>query len=185
MHFTETKLKGSYLVDPTLHKDDRGGFARTWCANEFEEHGLPIRIRQCNLSFNFKKGTLRGLHYQAPPLQEAKLIRCTRGSIFDVIVDIRVNSPTFLEWLGYELTSENFKALYVPEGFAHGYQTLEDDVEVSYQVSEFYSPEASCELRWSDPRINIKWPLEPTAISDKDAHAPLVSDLFPFCSPNV
>jgi len=168
MIFTETKLNGAFIIDLELIKDERGFFARTWCKNEFEAHGLNINLVQCNTSFNKKKGTLRGMHYQAPPYEEAKLVRCTMGAVYDVIIDIRKESKTFMQWFASELTAQNRKMLYVPEGFAHGFQTLEDNTEVFYQMSEFFHPNHSAGIRWDDPAINIKWPIPEVVISKKD-----------------
>jgi dTDP-4-dehydrorhamnose 3,5-epimerase len=169
MLFTETKLKGAFIIDLEHREDNRGFFARTFCANEFEDHGLKPTVAQCNLSFNHKKGTLRGMHYQTSPAAETKLIRCTQGAIYDVIVDMRPDSPTYLAHIGVELTAENRRALYVPEMFAHGYQALTDGAEVVYQVGEFYTPGYERGLRYSDPILGIEWPTEVTVISDKDA----------------
>jgi dTDP-4-dehydrorhamnose 3,5-epimerase len=171
--FTETELAGAFAVDLERREDDRGFFARAWCANEFTDHGLNPRLVQANLSFNDRKGTLRGMHFQREPAAEAKLIRCTRGSIFDVIVDLRPESPTFKRWVGVDLTAENRTALYVPEGFAHGYQTLKPDTETFYLVSEYYTPEAEGGVRWDDPAFGIEWPDPANAfLSEKDASWP-------------
>ena len=172
MIFTETKLPEAYLIDIEKREDERGFFARSWCQKEFEAHGLVPRVTQANISFNKYKGTLRGMHYQAAPFAETKLVRCTRGAIYDVIVDLRPDSPTCMQWLGVELTAENYKMLYVPEGFAHGFQTLIDNTEATYQVSQFYTPEAEGGLRYNDPTFNIDWPLEVQVISDKDRNWP-------------
>ena len=172
MNFNETDLKGAFLVDLAPHYDERGFFARSWCQREFVDHGLNPALVQCNISYNKLKGTMRGMHLQAPPFAEAKLVRCTRGSIYDVIVDLRVGSPTYLKWLGVELSTENRRALYIPEGFAHGFLTLEDDTEIFYQMSEFYSSESSRGYRWNDPAFAIRWPIPVSVISDKDASAP-------------
>ena len=169
MKFTETKLKGAFIIDLELRNDDRGGFARTFCAKEFEEHGLKPSVAQCNLSFNYKAGTLRGMHYQVAPACETKLVRCTKGAIYDVIIDMRPESPTYKQHIGVELTAENRRALYVPELFAHGYQALTDDAEVVYQVGEFYTPGYERGLRYDDPAFNIAWPVPVTVISEKDA----------------
>jgi dTDP-4-dehydrorhamnose 3,5-epimerase len=167
--FTETELPGAYVVDLERREDDRGFFARAWCQNEFADHGLSTRVVQCNISHNVRKGTVRGMHFQNPPHAEAKLVRCTRGAIYDVIVDLRPSSATHKRWIGVELTAANGRALYVPEGFAHGFQTLEDETETFYQVSEFYAPGAEGGVRWNDPAFGIEWPLaEPTVISEKD-----------------
>lgn len=169
MIFTETKLKGAYLIDIEKHEDERGFFARVWCADEFEKYGLNQRLVQCNISFNKKRGTLRGMHYQAAPYEEAKLVRCTMGALYDVIIDLRSNSPTFKEWFSVELTAQNYRALYVPEGLAHGFQTLVDNTEVFYQMSEFFHPECARGARWDDPAFGIVWPIPQPIISNKDA----------------
>ncbi len=168
MTFTETKIKGAFIVDPELIKDERGFFARTWCQKEFEAHGLDSRLVQCNISFNVKKGTLRGMHYQLPPHAEAKLVRCTMGSIYDVIIDLRKESSTFKQWVAVKLTVENRTMLYIPEGLAHGFQTLEDNSEVFYQMSEFYHPESACGIRWDDPMFCISWPVPDPILSLND-----------------
>jgi dTDP-4-dehydrorhamnose 3,5-epimerase len=175
MIFTETKLKGAFIIELEERKDVRGGFARTFCAREFEAHGLTANIAQANLSYNHKAGTLRGMHYQVPPAAETKLVRCTRGRIYDVIVDLRPASATYLQHFGIELSEDNRRALYVPELFAHGYQTLTDGAEAVYQVSEFYTPGHERGLRYSDPALAIRWPLPVTVISDKDANWPLLA----------
>jgi dTDP-4-dehydrorhamnose 3,5-epimerase len=156
--FTETELRGAFLIDLEPHSDERGFFARVWCEREFEQHGLSTKVVQCNVAYNHTKSTLRGMHYQAPPHAEIKLVRCTRGGVYDVIVDLRPESATYLRWFGVELTAENRRTLYVPEGFAHGYQTLADETETYYQVSAFYEPTAERGLRWDDPAIGIVWP---------------------------
>jgi dTDP-4-dehydrorhamnose 3,5-epimerase len=158
MIFTETILKGAYIIDIEPHEDERGFFARTWCQDEFREHGLTPCLAQCNISFNKKRGTLRGLHYQTFPFMEEKLVRCTFGEVYDVIVDLRSASPTFKQWVGIDLTAENRRALFIPNGFAHGFQTLTDNTEVFYQMSEFYHPECGRGVRWNDPVFEIKWP---------------------------
>lgn len=168
MIFTETKLKGAYLIDLDKHEDERGFFARSWCTDEFEKHGLSQRVVQCNISFNKKRGTLRGMHYQAAPYEEAKLVRCTMGALYDVIIDLRSGSPTFKEWFSVELTAGNHRALYIPEGFAHGFQTLVDNTEVFYQMSEFYHPECMRGVRWDDPAFGIEWFSEPRILSRQD-----------------
>jgi len=169
MIFTETKLKGAYLVDLDRQEDERGFFARSWCQDEFEKHGLNPRMVQCNISFNKTLGTLRGLHYQSLPYQEAKLVRCTMGALYDVIVDLRSDSATFKEWFSVELTARNRRAVYVPEGCAHGFQTLVDNTEVFYQMSEFFHPECARGVRWNDPAFGIAWPILNPIISKKDA----------------
>ncbi len=174
MRFIETELKGAYIIELEEKHDHRGFFARTFCAQEFEEHGLKPAVAQCNLSFNYKKGTLRGMHYQTPPAAETKLVRCVKGEIYDVIIDMRPESPTFLQHIGVELTADNHRALYVPEMFAHGYQALTDGAEVLYQVGEFYTPGYEKGLRYNDPFFNIQWPMEVTEISEKDLNWPLL-----------
>jgi dTDP-4-dehydrorhamnose 3,5-epimerase len=166
--FFETKLKGAFIISPEKLEDERGFFARSWCQREFAAHGLNARLVQCDISLSKKKGTLRGMHYQLSPFEEAKLVRCTRGSIYDVIIDLRPESPTFKQHIGLGLTGENHKMLYVPEGFAHGFLTSEDNSEVFYQMSEFYSREHARGVRWNDPAFGISWPLVPTTMSDKD-----------------
>lgn len=164
MIFLETELKGAFLIKPEKLVDERGFFARTWCQKEFEEQGLNSRLVQCSVSFNRKKGTLRGMHYQVAPYEEVKLVRCTRGTIYDVIIDLRSDSPTFKQWMAVELTAENHHMLYIPERFAHGFQTLEDNTEVIYQMSEFYYSDYACIIRWDDPDIGIRWPDEKNRI---------------------
>ena len=172
MQFKETKLSGAYIIDLDTLEDERGFFARAFCQKEFEENGLKSNIAQCNLSFNHKKGTLRGMHYQVKPYEEVKMVRCTQGKILDVIIDLRKDSATYKKWVGVELSAENNSMLYVPEGFAHGYQTLEDNSVVYYQVTEFYQPGSERGIRWNDPAFNIDWPLEISVISDKDNSHP-------------
>jgi dTDP-4-dehydrorhamnose 3,5-epimerase len=166
--FIPTPLDGAYVVDPEPIEDQRGFFARTWCQREFQARGLESRLVQCSVSFNKFRGTLRGMHYQAPPHEEDKLVRCTRGSIHDVIIDLRVNSRTFKQHFGIVLSAENRNALFVPKGFAHGFQTLEHDTEIFYQMSEFYVPEDSKGLRWDDPAFGICWPIENPLILERD-----------------
>jgi len=173
--FTETALKGAYLIDLELKHDSRGFFARTFCAREFEEHGLQPAVAQCNLSYNTHKGTLRGMHYLAPPAQETKLVRVSRGAIYDVILDVRPDSPTYLQHIAVELTADNRRALHIPALFAHGFQTLTDDTEVLYQMSDFYVPGYERGLRYDDPALGITWPLPVTQISEKDTAWPLLS----------
>lgn len=168
MQFIRTKLKDAFIIDLEPKSDHRGFFARTFCAQEFEAHGLKPVVAQCNLSFNHKQGTLRGMHYQVSPATETKLVRCTQGAIYDVIVDMRPDSLTYLQHIGVELTAQNRRALYVPEMFAHGYQTLTDEVEVTYQVGEFYTPGYERGLRYDDPVLGIEWPLSVSEISAKD-----------------
>jgi len=159
MKFIETKLKGAYIIEPELLEDQRGFFARTFCQREFETHGLNPKLVQCSIAYNRRKGTLRGMHYQVAPMEEAKLVRCTQGAIYDVIIDLRPDSPTYREWVSVELNANNRRMLYVPEGFAHGYQTLVDNTEVLYQMSEFYSPEDARIVGWNDPMFGIEWPV--------------------------
>ena len=176
MIFNPTKLEGAYVVELERRGDERGFFARTYCEREFAEHGLSTRMVQTNASLSRDRGTLRGMHYQVPPHGEDKLVRCTHGSIYDVIVDIREGSPTFGDWIGAELTDENYRMLYVPKGFAHGFITLEADVQVSYQVSGFYEPTAERGARYDDPAFGIDWPIEPTVVSEKDQSWPRFSE---------
>ena len=174
MRFTETPLRGAFVVDLEPRVDDRGFFSRTFDVHEFEEHGLRPFVAQANLSYNHRAGTMRGMHYQLPPAAEAKLVRCTRGAIIDVIVDLREESPTHMQHFGIELTAENRAALYVPELFAHGYLTLTADAEVVYQVSEFYTSDQERGMRYDDPALGIRWPAPVEVISEKDAAWPLV-----------
>jgi len=171
--FTPTPLKGAYVVELEPLVDDRGFFARTWCRDEFARQGLSANLVQCSLSFNHRKGTLRGMHYQTAPNEEAKLVRCTSGAIYDVIVDLRRQSRSFKQWFAIELGVTNRRMLYVPEGVAHGFQTLEDCTEVFYQMSEFYHPEAAHGVRWNDPAFRIRWPLrDKMIIADRDLNFP-------------
>lgn len=176
MKFTETKLKGAYVIEVEPLADERGFFGRSWCQKEFAEHGLNPNLVQCNISFNLKKGTLRGMHYQANPYQEAKLIRCTRGAIYQVVIDIRPDSFTYKQWVAVELTAENRKMLYVPKGMASGFQTLMDDTEVFYQMAEFYHSESAKGLRWDDPTFRVEWPNEVLVISAPDRSHSLFND---------
>ena len=175
MIFKETRLNDVFEIELTPHGDERGFFARTYCWREFEARGLNPRIVQCNVSYNRMRGTLRGMHYQEAPHREAKLIRCVRGALYDVVIDLRPDSPTFRQWAAVELRGEPIQAsrmLYVPEGFAHGFQTLEDDTEVFYQMSEFYAPEAARGFRWNDPAFSVDWPEPVRVISDRDRSYP-------------
>lgn len=172
MRFIPTNLFGAYLIEPELISDERGFFARTYCRDEFAQKGLNPGLFQCNISYNKVCGTLRGMHYQKEPYPEAKLVRCTQGAIYDVIVDLRTDSSTFSQWFGVELTAENRKGLYVPEGFAHGFLTRMDDTEVLYQMSEFFHAECGAGVRWNDPVFAIDWPGDIAMISDRDAHYP-------------
>jgi dTDP-4-dehydrorhamnose 3,5-epimerase len=166
--FTETKLKGAFVIDLDRRDDSRGFFARGFCQNEFEAHGLKPTIAQANIAHNVRKGTVRGMHFQFPPVAETKLVRCTRGAILDIIVDLRPESPTYLQHIEVELNEDNQRALYVPERFAHGYQALRDNTDTSYQVGEFYTPNAEGGLRYDDPRLGLRWPLPVSVISAKD-----------------
>lgn len=172
MIFLPLELEGAFLIQPERLEDQRGCFARTWCETEAAVHGLALRTVQCNVSRNGKKGTLRGLHFQHPPHEETKLVRCTRGALLDVIVDLRRDSGTFRSWRAVELSEENGLELYIPPGFAHGFQTLQDDTEVFYQMSAFYHPEAAGGVRWDDPAFGIPWPLPDPILSPKDASYP-------------
>ena len=168
MIFTETKLRGAFVIDIERREDSRGFFARVFCQHEFDAHGLKPTIAQANVAYNRKKGTLRGMHFQFPPAAETKLVRCTRGAILDIIVDLRPESPTYLQHVAVELSEENCRALYVPERFAHGYQVLRDDTETSYQVGEFYTPGSEGGLLYNDSRLGLQWPLPVSEISEKD-----------------
>jgi dTDP-4-dehydrorhamnose 3,5-epimerase len=170
--FVETKLVGVYVIEPEKVEDERGFFARTFCQREFKAHGLNHRVAQCSTSFNKRKGTLRGLHYQVAPYGEAKVVRCTAAAIYDVALDLRPDSLTYKQWMAVELTEENRRALYIPAGCAHGFQTLIDDAEVYYQISEFHHPEAARGVLWNDPEFRIEWPLEPAVMSAKDTNYP-------------
>jgi dTDP-4-dehydrorhamnose 3,5-epimerase len=172
MRFTLTSLQPAMTIDLEPIRDQRGFFARAFCAREFKDHGLNFTFVQSNMSFSPTKGTLRGIHYQVEPHREAKVVRCIAGAIYDVLVDLRVDSPTFLRWLGIELSSVNRTMAYIPEGFGHGYMTLADNTEILYQVSEFYSPDHERGVRWNDPTLRIQWPFAPAVISSKDANLP-------------
>ena len=172
MIFTETPLPGAYVIEPQRHADNRGFFARVWCEREFAAHGLETRIAQCSISLSRHRGTLRGMHFQASPHGEVKLVRCTRGSLYDVIIDLRPGSPTFARHVAVELTADNRRALYIPRGFAHGFQTLTDDTEVLYQMSDFYAPNAARGVRWNDPAFSIRWPVAKPIMLDRDRHYP-------------
>jgi dTDP-4-dehydrorhamnose 3,5-epimerase len=172
MRFEETELEGSFVIELERRSDERGFFARTFCEREFAAHGLPTRFPQSNLSSNLRAGTLRGLHYQAAPFREPKLVRCVMGAIYDVIVDLRAGSPTRCRWFGAELSAENGRALYVPEGFAHGFVTLADDSFVYYHMGAFYEAGAQRGVRWNDPAFGIRWPRPPLSMTDKDANHP-------------
>jgi len=172
MKFTPAPLSGAYLVEIEAASDERGFFARTWCTREFAERGLESQWVQCSISFNKKQGTLRGMHYQRSPAAEAKLVRCTQGAVYDVLADIRPESPTFRRWTAYELSAGDRRSVYIPTGFAHGFLTLTDDVELHYSISEFYKPEAASGFRWNDSAFGIEWPASPTVISTRDATYP-------------
>jgi dTDP-4-dehydrorhamnose 3,5-epimerase len=175
MRFAETKLVGARVIDPNAYEDDRGRFMRAWCVREFAQHGLDFLPVQANMGFSVRKGTVRGLHFQEAPALEAKLVRCTKGAIFDVAIDLRPESPTYGEWCGAELSAANGRMLYVPEHCAHGYQTLEEDTEVYYLTSAFYAPGSVRGVRFDDPAFNIQWPLVATVISEQDLTWPLVN----------
>lgn len=175
MIFHETKLKGAFIIDIKKIEDERGFFGRSWCKKEFDAHGLNSNAVQANVSFNKKKGTLRGMHYQEAPYSETKTIRCTSGAIYDVIIDIRPDSETYMDWTGVELTEERFRMLYIPEGFAHGFITLKGHTSVHYMVTAFYTPGAERGIRYDDPAFNINWPVNPAIISEKDQnHKPFI-----------
>ena len=178
MTFTETALKGSFIIDLNLFQDERGWFARTYCKNEFEQIGHVKEWVQLNHSFTKQKGTIRGMHYQMSSFAEIKLVRCISGKIYDVIIDMRKDSPTFLQWTGVELSAENKRMLYIPEGFAHGFQALSDDCELIYHHSQFYTPNVEAGIRYNDPKININWPLPLTSISKRDEEHPLLDNNF-------
>lgn len=172
MVFTETTLEGAFVIELEKHEDERGFFARTFCRKEFEAHDLNPNLVQSNISFNKKKGTLRGMHYHIAPHQEAKLVSCLKGATYDVIIDLRADSPSYRQWFAVELSAENYKMLYIPERFAHGFQTLEDNTVVLYQMSEFYHPECARGVRWDDPVFEIRWPLSNRVMSKKDLNYP-------------
>ena len=192
MIFKETKLKGAFIIEPEKIEDERGFFARTYCRREFESHGLKPYVVQCNISYNKRRGTLRGMHYQVGPYEEAKLVSCIRGALYDVIIDLRSDSPTYRQWIALELSGHNaahcspltavsahcspltvnYNMLYIPEGFAHGFLTLTDNTEVFYQMSEFYMPESARGVRWNDPAFGIMWPIDVAVISERDSKYP-------------
>jgi dTDP-4-dehydrorhamnose 3,5-epimerase len=177
--FTETKLSGAFIIELERREDDRGFFARAFCQNEFSDHGLKPVIAQANIGFNKQRGCLRGMHFQYPPAAETKVVRCTRGAVLDIIVDLRPESSTYLQHVSVELTADNHRAIYIPERFAHGYQTLADETETSYQVGEFYTPGAEGGLRFDDPALGLTWPLPVSEISEKDAAWPLLAEVEP------
>ena len=172
MKFVDTPVPGAYVVELEPISDERGFFARTWCADEFRRKGLNPATAQCSVSFNVSRGTVRGMHYQAKPHAEAKIVRCTMGKLYDVIADIRPESPAFRQWFGVELSAENRRMIYIPEGVAHGFQTLEDATEVFYQIAEFFHPDLGRGIRWDDPAFQIHWPLEVRIISERDRNYP-------------
>ncbi len=172
MRFEKTSISGVVLVEIEAHRDVRGLFARTFCEREFATAGLPTRFVQSSMSRNTRRGTLRGMHYQMPPSEEAKLVRCTRGTIYDVALDLRRSSTTFRQWVGVELSGDSCAALFIPRGCAHGFQTLEDDVEVLYLITEFHAPDLARGVRWNDPAFGIAWPMDEPILSDRDANYP-------------
>ena len=172
MRFHHTKLAGVFEISLDAIPDERGFFARSWCKEEFRNHGLNPNLAQCNVSFNTRKGTLRGMHYQAPPFPEAKLVRCTKGAIYDVVIDLRPDSPAFTEWIAVQLSAADRNMVYVPEGCGHGFLTLEDGAEVFYQMSEFFHPESARGVRWNDPQFQIEWPGEVKVMSERDRSYP-------------
>lgn len=177
MIFTETELPGAYVIDLEPRQDERGFFARAWCATEFGDHGLSTKLVQANLSFNKRQGTVRGMHFQNPPHAEDKIVRCTRGAVYDVIIDLRSNSPTYKQWVGVELDADSRRAIYVPKGFAHGYQTLVPETETLYQVSEYYAPQSEGGVLWNDPAFGIEWPDPDNAfLSEKDKNWPAFAE---------
>jgi dTDP-4-dehydrorhamnose 3,5-epimerase len=176
MLFKEATLPGVYVVEPERINDQRGFFARIWCKSELQRHGLKSELAQSNVGFSYRKGTLRGLHFQRHPYAEVKIVRCTRGAIFDVVADVRPGSPSYKRWFGVELSDENGRMIYVPEGFAQGYITLKDNTEMMYHTSKLYQAEAACGVRYNDPAFNIQWPLVATVISEQDRNWPLVEE---------
>ena len=173
MNYVATSLPDVWIVELERHSDDRGYFARSWCEEEFRARGLNPRLAQCSVSFNARRGTLRGMHYQAAPHAEAKLVRCTRGAVHDVVLDLRPESKSFKQWITVELNEDNSRAVYIPEGCAHGFQTLTDNTEVLYQISEFHHPQSSRGVRWDEPAFGIVWPIENPILSERDQHHPL------------
>ena len=172
MRLTETRISGAYIIDAERIEDERGFYALAWARTELEVHGLNGDLAQCNFSFNHQKGTVRGMHWQTAPYAETKLVRCIHGGIADVVVDVREDSPTYCQWVAVELTAANHRALYIPEGCAHGFQTLEDATEVFYMITNYYTPSAARGIRWNDPAIGVTWPLAVSVISERDAHYP-------------
>jgi dTDP-4-dehydrorhamnose 3,5-epimerase len=179
MIFSETKLRGAFVIDVQPHQDERGFFARAFCQHEFQAHGLNPVIAQANIGFNRRKGTLRGMHFQYPPAAETKLVRCTRGAIVDIIVDLRPESPTYLQHVAVELTADNHRGILVPERFAHGYQALEDNTETTYDVGEFYTPGSEGGLLYDDPALGLEWPLPVSVMSDKDRQWKALAEVEP------
>lgn len=175
MLFSQSPIPGVWIVEPTPHQDNRGHFFRAWCSQEFTDHGIQFHPVQSNMGFSTQRGTIRGMHFQAEPALEAKLIRCTRGAMFDVAVDLRPDSPNYMQWFGIELSAQNGRMLYIPEGCAHGYQTLEDATEMHYMTSAVYTPSAAHGVRYNDAAFGIRWPLPPSAISDQDSNWPLLA----------
>ncbi|HLX93842.1 MAG TPA: dTDP-4-dehydrorhamnose 3,5-epimerase [Puia sp.] len=178
MIFSPTSLRGNYTIEPDIHSDERGWFARYYCKREFESIGHREEWLQCNHSYTKSSGSIRGLHYQLPPYEEIKLVRCVRGSVFDVVVDLRKNSPTLMQWHGAELSATNRKMMYIPRGFAHGFQTLSEDCELIYHHTEYYEREHEAGIRYNDPRLGIRWPLEPGVISERDRQHALLDQSF-------
>jgi dTDP-4-dehydrorhamnose 3,5-epimerase len=174
--FKETMLSGAYVIEPEKINDQRGYFTRVWCKRELQQYGLESELAQSNVGFSYRKGTVRGLHFQKAPHREVKIVRCTRGALLDVIVDLRPESPTYKQWFGIELSDENSKMVYVPEGFAQGYMTLADNTEMNYHTSQFYSPEAAFGVRYDDPVLAIQWPLVATLVSEQDRNWPLIEE---------
>ena len=176
MKVIETALPGVVIIEPQVFGDARGWFMESWSAKKMEDAGIHVSFVQDNHSFSAQKGTLRGLHYQLNPMAQAKLLRASRGAIFDVAVDIRRGSPTYAQWVGVELSAENYRQLFIPRGFAHGFITLTDNVEVQYKADNLYAPDCDGNIRWDDPAIGVAWPLTPTVLSEKDANAPLLAE---------
>jgi len=176
LRFLPTPISGAVVIDSNLRKDDRGHFLRSWCMKEFSQAGIDFVPVQTNIGFSRLKGTTRGIHLQVSPALEAKLVRCTRGSLFDVVVDLRENSPTRNKWYGIELRADNYRMLYIPEGCAHGYQTLEDDTDLYYMTSQYFTPSAATGVRFDDPAFGVDWPLTPTSISEQDLNWPLIGE---------
>jgi dTDP-4-dehydrorhamnose 3,5-epimerase len=174
MHFADANIVGAKIIDPNPQQDNRGRFLRAWCAQEFADHGIDFSPVQANMGYSERKGTVRGMHYQEAPAREAKLVRCTRGSMFDVALDLRPDSPTYGQWYGIELSAQNGRMLYVPEMCAHGYQTLEDGTEMHYMTSAFYTPAAARGVRFDDPAFRIEWPLSIASVSEQDRSWPLL-----------